>query len=51
MCADAGAMEWVQALMSKGATRQKLGFIYMLSGDNGASNTDPYASGETPDNN
>jgi hypothetical protein len=51
MCADAGAMEWAQALMSKGAAPQKLGFIYMLNGDNGASNTDPYATGETPDNN
>src|SRR6202166_1434935 len=51
MCADAGAMEWVQALMSKGAAPQKLGFIYMLRGDNGVSNTDPYATGETPDNN
>ena len=51
MCGDAGAMEWVKALMSKGAAPQKLGFIYMLRGDNGASNTDPYATGETPDNN
>jgi hypothetical protein len=51
MCADAGALEWAQALMSKGAAPQKLGFIYMLRGDNGASNTDPYATGETPDNN
>jgi hypothetical protein len=30
---------------------QKLGFIYMLAGDTGASNTDPYATKETPDNN
>jgi hypothetical protein len=51
MCADAGAMEWAQAYMSKGAAPQKLGFIYMLRGDNGASNTDPHATGETPDNN
>jgi len=51
MCADAGGMEWGQAYMTKGAAPQKLGFIYMLRGDNGASNTDPYAKGETPDNN
>ena len=37
--------------MSKGPAPQQLGFIYMLKGDGGASNTDPYASGETPDNN
>jgi hypothetical protein len=51
MCADAGAMEWVQAYTSKGPAPQKLGFIYMLRGDNGASNTDPYAKEEKPDNN
>ncbi len=51
MCADAGAAEWAKAYMSKGPAPQKLGFIYMLRGDNGASNTDPYATGETPDNN
>ena len=51
MCVDAGGMEWLQALMSKGPAPQKIGFIYMLRGDNGASNTDPYATGETPDNN
>jgi hypothetical protein len=51
MCADAGGMEWGQALMSKGAAPQKLGFVYMLRGDNGASNTDPHATGETADNN
>jgi hypothetical protein len=51
MCADAGGMEWGKAYMSKGPPPQKLGFIYMLRGDNGASNTDPYASGDTGDNN
>ncbi len=51
MCADANAMEWAQAWQSKGPAPQKLGFIYMLRGDNGASNTDPYAKAETPDNN
>jgi hypothetical protein len=51
MCADKGAMEWVKAWQSKGPAPEKLGFIYMLRGDNGASNTDPYATGETADNN
>jgi hypothetical protein len=51
MCADANAMEWLHALVSKGPAPQKLGFIYMLRGDNGASNTDPYATEEKPDNN
>jgi hypothetical protein len=51
MCADEAAMEWAKAWKAKGATPQTLGFIYMLSGDNGTSNTDPYATEETPDNN
>lgn len=51
MCADAGGMEWGKAYMGKGPAPQKLGFIYMLRGDTGASNTDPYAEKETPDNN
>ena len=51
MCGDAGAMEWAKAWQAKAAAPQKLGFIYMLRGDNGASNTDPYATGKTADNN
>src|SRR6476620_2193781 len=51
MCADKAAMEWAQAWQEKGTAPQKLGFIYMLRGDNGASNTDPYATKATPDNN
>jgi hypothetical protein len=51
MCADQAAMEWVDAWQKKGPAPQKLGFIYMLRGDNGASNTDPYATKKTPDNN
>ena len=50
MCADKAAMEWVEAWRSKGPEPQKLGFIYMLKGDDGASNTDPYAVKEAPDN-
>ena len=51
MCADEAAMEWAKAWKSKGSAPQKLGFIYMLRGDNGGSNTDPYATEEAPDNN
>jgi hypothetical protein len=51
MCADKAAMEWAQAWQDKGPAPQKLGFIYMLRGDNGASNTDPYATKAMPDNN
>jgi hypothetical protein len=50
MCADAGGMEWVEAWSSKGPAPQKLGFIYMLDGDEGASNTDPFATEQTADN-
>jgi hypothetical protein len=51
MCADKAAMEWAAAWQSHGPAPQKLGFMYMLNGDTGASNTDPYAKGETADNN
>lgn len=52
MCADEAGMQWAKARGSKSATApQKLGFIYMLKGDNGTSNTDPFAEQETPDNN
>jgi hypothetical protein len=51
MCGDAGGTDWIHAYMSKGAAPQKLGFIYMLKGDTGASNTDPYAMSQTSDNN
>jgi hypothetical protein len=50
MCADSNAMEWGHAYMSHTAPPDKVGFAYMLAGDNGASNTDPYASGPTADN-
>ncbi len=51
MCADPAAMEWAHAWQSHGPAPQKLGFIYMLNGDTGASNTDPYATQEAADNN
>jgi hypothetical protein len=51
MCADEGAMQWIRAWQGHGSPSKKLGFIYMLAGDTGTSNTDPYATKETPDNN
>jgi hypothetical protein len=51
MCADQAAMEWVQAWQQKGRAPQKTGFIYMLKGDAGTSNTDPYAKEVTADSN
>lgn len=50
MCADKDGMEWVHALMAHAAPPSKVGFMYMLNGDTGASNTDPYAKGPTSDN-
>ncbi len=50
MCADANAMLWAQALLKHAAPPDTTGFVYMLAGDNGASNTDPYATAATADN-
>jgi len=50
MCADQNAMAWAKAMMSKTTPPDGVGFAYMLGGDNGASNTDPYATGKTSDN-
>ena len=41
MCADANSMAFFDAMMNKQPPPDKLGLTYMLSGDNGASNTDP----------
>ena len=52
MCADENAMAWFDAYMSKkDPAKGKMGVVYMLAGDHGASNTDPYAREETPTNN
>ena len=50
MCMDPNAMEWAHAWQSHGPATDKNGFIYMLAGDTGASNTDPYATAKTADN-
>jgi hypothetical protein len=49
-CADKNAMAWMQAMMSHSAPPDGVGFMYMLSGDNGASNTDPFATAQTASN-
>ena len=52
MCGDKNAMEWAAAWMAhKDPPANKVGFMYMLRGDGGASNTDPYAKKEVPGNN
>jgi len=50
MCNDANSMEFLNAMMKHAAPPDKLGISYMLSGDEGASNTDPMATGKTADN-
>lgn len=52
MCLDAQWQQWAQAWMSKSAPKPTgTGIAYMLKGDRGASNSDPYATGPTADNN
>lgn len=51
MCLDANAMLWANAWMNKAEPPPgKIGFGYMLAGGSD-SNTDPFASAPTPDNN
>lgn len=50
MCNDANSMEFIDALMKHAPPPNKVGISYMLAGDVGASNTDPYATGKTADN-
>ena len=51
MCADANSMAFFDAMMKKeNPPEGKLGITYMLSGDKGASNTDPNAMEKTADN-
>jgi hypothetical protein len=52
MCGDANSMEWAMAWMSKkDPPKGKVGLIYMLAGGSDASNTDPFATAPTADNN
>ena len=50
MCNDANSMEFIHAMMKHAPPPDKVGVSYMLAGDEGASNTDPYATGKTADN-
>ena len=50
MCNDTNSMAFVHAVMNHQPPPDKVGISYMLAGDKGASNTDPYATGKTADN-
>jgi hypothetical protein len=50
MCNDQNSMEFVNAVMHHTPPPNKVGISFMLAGDDGASNTDPYATGKTADN-
>ena len=51
MCLDKSFMDWAGAWMSKKDPQVSGGGVaYMLRGDKGASNTDPFATGATPTN-
>jgi len=50
MCNDRNSMEFIQAVMSHKPPADKVGISYMLAGDEGASNTDPYAMSKTSTN-
>lgn len=51
MCMDSEWMKWANAWQTRGDySAEALGISYMLAGDEGASNIDPYAEGPTDDN-
>jgi hypothetical protein len=50
MCADKNATAWAQALMTHTAPPNNVGFVYMLGGDDGASNVNPYDTARTATN-
>jgi hypothetical protein len=51
MCLDKEWQKWAAAWMGKTEVNiEKPGIAYMLKGDNGASNTDPFATSATADN-
>ncbi len=50
MCNDANSMAFIQAMLHRQTPPDKIGISYMLAGDEGASNTDPYAAGKTANN-
>jgi hypothetical protein len=50
MCAAPIAMDWVHAWLTHCRPPDKPGFVYMLAGDTGMSNTDPWATKPAPGN-
>ncbi len=50
MCNDENAMQFFMAAMTHGTPTDKPGFSYMLAGDHGTSNTDPFATKKTATN-
>ena|ERR1051326_3655046 len=51
MCLDKTWQAWADAWMNKKEFKaDQVAIAYMLEGDTGASNTDPYATGKTDDN-
>jgi hypothetical protein len=51
MCMDSEWMKWADAWSNKKEfAAERIGISYMLSGDEGASNIDPFAEGPTDDN-
>mgnify|MGYP001820682580 FL=1 len=51
MCMDGEWMEWADAWSNKKEyAADRIGISYMLAGDEGASNIDPFAEGPTDDN-
>ncbi|MBV8520830.1 MAG: hypothetical protein JOY71_01645 [Acetobacteraceae bacterium] len=51
MCLDKPWVAWADAWMNKKPFKaERSGIAYMLAGDTGASNTDPYATAKTADN-
>jgi hypothetical protein len=51
LCGDATAMAWLQGYVTKTKPKNTtLAIAYMLHGDTGVSNTDPYAITQTADN-
>jgi hypothetical protein len=50
MCNDPNSMEFIHAVMHHLPPPNKVGISFMLAGDDGASNIDPYATEKTADN-
>lgn len=51
MCLDKAWLGWAKAWMNKEPVKvDTVGTAYMLAGDGGTSNIDPFAEKETPDN-